>query len=184
MPRTLIPPGLLLCCLLLACCASGQPAAQADSPPPPGGGVAATVAATSVPTPAPPTATPDDGMIGLSIREHMLRVELASTPEQRSQGLMFRENLPPDQGMLFVFADDRVRSFWMRNTPIPLSIAFLDADRRIINILDMEPFDETLHQSAAPARYALEVNQGWFAARGMQAGDLCAFELPDDLVIR
>lgn len=119
----------------------------------------------------------------LTIGEHTLLVELATTAEARRQGLMFREDMPEHGGMLFVFPDDRPRSFWMKNTPLPLSIAFLDATGRIINIADMEPFDVTSHSSAGPARYALEVHQGWFAERGIVAGDMCEFHLPEDVVI-
>jgi hypothetical protein len=97
---------------------------------------------------------------------------------------MFREEMPPDGGMLFVFPAEQPRSFWMKDTPLPLSIAFLDAERRIINIVDMQPFDETSHASAGPAKYALEVHQGWFAERGIEAGARCEFELPADLLVQ
>ncbi|NJL03879.1 MAG: DUF192 domain-containing protein [Chloroflexaceae bacterium] len=135
---------------------------------------------TLAPTPAVPNVLP---VIPITIGDHTLQAEVVSTFATRAQGLMYREELAADQGMLFVFADDQLRNFWMRNTRIPLSIAYLDADQRIINILDMEPFDESLYPSAAPARYALEVNQGWFAERGIVAGDLVELILPDDLVI-
>lgn len=135
---------------------------------------------TLVPTPAVSNVLP---VIPITIGDHTLQAEVVSTFATRAQGLMYREELAADQGMLFVFADDQLRNFWMRNTRIPLSIAYLDADQRIINILDMEPFDESLYPSAAPARYALEVNQGWFAERGIVAGDLVELILPDDLVI-
>ncbi len=137
-------------------------------------------APTLAPTPTVATVLP---VIPITIGEHTLQAEVVSTFATRAQGLMYREELAADQGMLFVFADDQMRNFWMRNTRIPLSIAYLDADQRIINILDMEPFDESLYPSAAPARYALEVNQGWFEARGIVAGDLVKFTLPDDLLI-
>ncbi|NJK78949.1 MAG: DUF192 domain-containing protein [Chloroflexaceae bacterium] len=131
----------------------------------------------------PAAATAEDSTIALTIDGHTVQVELASTSAQRAQGLMFRESMPEERGMLFVFPDDQMRSFWMRNTLIPLSIAFMDADRRIINILDMEPLDESLYNSEAPARYALEVNQGWFEERGIVSGTLVEFQLPPDLVI-
>ncbi len=137
-------------------------------------------APTLAPTPTVATVLP---VIPITIGEHTLQAEVVSTFATRAQGLMYREELAADQGMLFVFADDQMRNFWMRNTRIPLSIAYLDADQRIINILDMEPFDESLYPSAAPARYALEVNQGWFEARGIVADDLVKFTLPDDLLI-
>ncbi len=138
------------------------------------------LAPTLAPTPTVATVLP---VIPITIGEHTLQAEVVSTFATRAQGLMYREELADDQGMLFVFADDQMRNFWMRNTRIPLSIAYLDADQRIINILDMEPFDESLYPSAAPARYALEVNQGWFEARGIVADDLVKFTLPDDLLI-
>jgi uncharacterized membrane protein (UPF0127 family) len=110
---------------------------------------------------------------------------VVATPEKRSVGLMFRDALPENRGMLFVFAGPYTGTFWMRNTRIPLSIAFISKERRILNIEDMQPFDEiTQHAPRGEAFYALEVNQGWFAARGIKPGDEVAFELPPDLVIR
>lgn len=121
----------------------------------------------------------------LTVAGQTLVVELASTFEQREIGLMNRDMLDPQMGMLFVFPNDQQLSFWMRNTRIPLSIAFADADGRILNIADMEAYDETtIHNSNGPARYALEVNQGWFAQYGVKAGDMLTFSLPDDLEIR
>jgi hypothetical protein len=122
--------------------------------------------------------------IPLTITGYVLQVELATTPEQRSKGLMFREDVPANGGMLFVFPYAREVSFWMKNTPLPLSIAFLDENRRILNIADMQPFDTTGHRSAGQARYALEVHQGWFAERGIQAGDICHFQLPANVRIQ
>jgi hypothetical protein len=98
-------------------------------------------------------------------------VELAATPAQRGRGLMFRKELPDERGMLFVFPDERVLEFWMRNTSIPLSIAFADASGQIVRIADLEPFSERPVSSGALARYALEVNRGWFEKRGIQSGD-------------
>lgn len=99
-------------------------------------------------------------------------VEIADTDAERQTGLMGRTALAEDAGMLFVFDAEEPRSFWMKDTLIPLSIAFIDAQGRIVDIQDMQPLDETSHPSAAPAQYALEVNQGFFAARGIQVGDL------------
>ena len=84
---------------------------------------------------------------------------------------MFREHLEPGHGMLFVFDDTRTRSFWMRNTYIPLDIAFLDAEFQIVDIQQMEPETEEFYESRQPAMFALEVPQGWFAERGIQEGD-------------
>lgn len=139
------------------------------------------------PYPEPPpqaTVTPDatgTAMIG----EHTLALLVVTTPETRAQGLMFVRELPQDTGMLFVFPEDAQQSFWMRNTFIPLSVAFLDAEGRILNIADMQPLDDqTFHTSAGPARYALEVNQGWFAARQIEAGAAVQLTLPAGLAPR
>jgi uncharacterized membrane protein (UPF0127 family) len=110
----------------------------------------------------------------LAIGKHKLVAEVAATPEQRSTGLMHRFSLRPDHGMLFVFERPERLSFWMRNTYIPLSIAFIGADGRIVNIEDMAPQTESSHWSRAPALYALEMRKGWFAERGIRAGDAVA----------
>lgn len=111
-----------------------------------------------------PTAT-------IHVGNHRLTVEVAATPAARARGLMFRKELADDRGMLFMFPDERVLEFWMRNTEIPLSIAFAEASGRIVRIADMEPRSEALVSSGVPARYALEVNRGWYAAHGVQSGD-------------
>jgi len=98
-------------------------------------------------------------------------VEIAFTEAARSRGLMFREALAADHGMLFIFPDERPRSFWMRNTRIPLSIAYADSGGRIVRIAEMEPFSETSIPSGAPARYALEMVRGWFLRHGVREGD-------------
>jgi uncharacterized membrane protein (UPF0127 family) len=99
-----------------------------------------------------------------------LGVELARTPEERATGLMYREELPEGRGMLFVFQDSQIRSFWMRNTFIALDIAYLDENLRIVDIQPMEPETEDDHPSARPAMFALEVPQGWFASKGIAVG--------------
>jgi uncharacterized membrane protein (UPF0127 family) len=105
-------------------------------------------------------------------------VEIADTDAERQTGLMGRTVLPEDAGMLFVFEGEQALSFWMRDTLIPLSIAYIDAQGRIVDIQDMEPLDDVPphYVSAEPARYALEVNQGFFEERGVTVGDLV--ELP------
>ena len=105
------------------------------------------------------------------VGNHALEVEVADTPETRSRGLMHRKSLGYDAGMLFVFPKEQPLQFWMRNTTLPLSIAFADDTGRIVHIADMEPLSESLVPSGAPARYALEVNRGWFAHHGVQPGD-------------
>jgi uncharacterized membrane protein (UPF0127 family) len=97
-------------------------------------------------------------------------VELAATPEQRQRGLMQRDSLADGRGMLFLFEQTTTSPFWMKDTRIPLSIAFIDEHGRIVDIQEMQPLDETLHYPAAPYRYALEVPQGWFARNGVQVG--------------
>lgn len=101
-----------------------------------------------------------------------LAVEIADTPEERAQGLMYRDHLADDRGMLFVYPDAQERRFWMKNTRIPLSIAFLDPAGTILSIADMKPLDTNTTPSGAPAMYALEVNKGWFAAHGVTVGTL------------
>jgi uncharacterized membrane protein (UPF0127 family) len=110
----------------------------------------------------------------LTIGGHSLTVEVASTPKTRETGLMNRFSLRPDHGMLFVFEAPQPMAFWMKNTYIPLSVAFVDARGRILNIEDMRPQDESTHWSKGPALYAIEMRQGWFSARGITAGDTVA----------
>lgn len=107
----------------------------------------------------------------VKVGPHPLTVEVAATEAQRSQGLMFRAKLGRDDGMLFVFDDPGYYAMWMKNTLIPLSVAFIDGDGVILNILDMEPKTLDSHAAAGPARYAIETNKGWFAAHKVKAGD-------------
>ena len=108
----------------------------------------------------------------VKIRDIPINIELANTFESRQRGLMKRSSLPNDGGMLFVFPDCTQRNFWMKNTYIPLSIAYISEDNRILNIESMFPFDESHTPSAGPAKYALEMNQGWFRRNGVSAGDM------------
>ncbi len=108
--------------------------------------------------------------ITLSAGMHNIHAELALTPEQRQMGLMYRRDLASHEGMLFVFEEASPQCFWMKNTPSPLTIAFVADDGSIVNMADMKPFDESSHCSAKPVRYVLEMNQGWFAKRGIKAG--------------
>jgi len=102
----------------------------------------------------------------------VLKAEIARTQEERAQGLMHRKTLPDGEGMFFVFERDQVLSFWMKNTVIPLSIAFIASDGRIIEIKDMYPLDTNSVSSSRSARYALEVPQGWFSRAGVRSGDV------------
>ena len=106
----------------------------------------------------------------IRVGTHPVDAEVAQNPQQRALGLMFRFSLPADRGMLFVFPQPEMQSFWMMNTYIPLSIAYIDADGTIVNILDMAPHDVSRHPSRAPALYALEMRKGWFAERGVGPG--------------
>ncbi|HEY6712638.1 MAG TPA: DUF192 domain-containing protein [Rubrobacter sp.] len=108
-----------------------------------------------------------------------VRVEVADDLAEQAKGLMDRTTLGENRGMLFVYPEERELSFWMKNTLIPLSIAFIDSERRIIDIQDMKPLDDEppSYVSAEPAQYALEVNQGFFEERGVKVGD--SVELPE-----
>lgn len=108
--------------------------------------------------------------IMLALGGHKLTAEVAYTDADRELGLMHRRMLPENRGMLFVFPQAAPLSFWMMNTHIPLSIAFIDDAGTIINITDMKPLTTDTHNSARPARYALEMNQGWFRKRGIRPG--------------
>ncbi|MGV2904292.1 DUF192 domain-containing protein [Achromobacter sp. AGC25] len=106
----------------------------------------------------------------LSAGIHIIRAEVANTDATRRDGLMFRKELPGNEGMLFVFEQPDVQCFWMRNTLLPLSIAFIADDGTIVNIDDMAPQTEDPHCAKKPVRYALEMAQGWFAEHGIKAG--------------
>jgi uncharacterized membrane protein (UPF0127 family) len=100
-----------------------------------------------------------------------MSVELARTETERGRGLMNRKTLEDGAGMFFIFDRDQIMSFWMKNTLIPLSIAFISREGRILEIRDMKPLDETPVRSGRSARYALEAPQGWFERAGIRAGD-------------
>jgi uncharacterized membrane protein (UPF0127 family) len=106
----------------------------------------------------------------LTVGNHKLTAEVAFTENTRSQGLMHRRMLPENRGMLFVFPRSELHAMWMMNTYVPLSVAFLDAQGIIINIADMTPHTTTAHPAIKPAKYALEMNLGWFRKRGIGPG--------------
>jgi uncharacterized membrane protein (UPF0127 family) len=108
-----------------------------------------------------------------------VQVEIADDTSEQARGLMYRTALAQDRGMLFVFSGEKQRSFWMKNTLIPLSIAYIDSEGRIVDIQDMKPLDDDPphYVSTEPARYALEVNRGYFEERGVEVGDRA--ELPE-----
>ena len=101
---------------------------------------------------------------------HLIRAEVADSDATRSLGLMRRSALPPNGGMLFVFEAPDLHCMWMKNTPLPLSVAFIDEAGAIVNIEDMQPHTEQSHCAARPVPYALEMRQGWFGEHGIRAG--------------
>ncbi len=101
----------------------------------------------------------------------VVKTELAKTEEEQIYGFMNRKNIPDGTGMLFIFTDDRIASFWMKNTPTPLSIAYIDYAGKIKDIFDMTPFSLASVVSTGYVRYALEVPQGWFEREGIEVGD-------------
>ena len=109
-------------------------------------------------------------VVELTAGMHRIRAELADTFPTRIQGLMHRQSLAPNAGMLFAFDQAEIQCMWMKNTLIPLSVAFIDDAGVIINIADMRPHDEASHCATRPARFALEMEQGWFAKRGIKPG--------------
>ncbi len=102
---------------------------------------------------------------------HLIHAEVARTESQREYGLMYREKLAPNGGMLFIFSAPVSVCMWMKNTPLPLSVAFLTANGEIVNIEDMEPQTVTSHCAKKPVRYALEMNQGWFRQKNIKPGN-------------
>jgi uncharacterized membrane protein (UPF0127 family) len=116
-----------------------------------------------IPQPRLPTVVLQAGL-------HQITAEVARTPQQQQIGMMMRTQMAQHEGMLFVFDDVSARCFWMKNTLLPLSIAFIADDGTIVNLADMQPRSEASHCSTKPVRYALEMNQGWFVKRGIQAG--------------
>jgi uncharacterized protein len=155
--RPLAAAAVLVLALLLAACGSDEPTG--------GTGATATVGGLF-----------ERGTVRIDTGEETVTVpvEIAETPSQREQGLMHREELPADEGMVFLFDEEQTSGFWMKNTLIPLSIAFYDTDGVIVRILDMEPCAAdpcTVYEPGAPYRGALEVNAGAFRRWGVEAGD-------------
>ncbi len=109
--------------------------------------------------------------------EFIVHAEMAIKPEDRNHGFMERKNIPDGTGMLFVFEQDQILSFWMKNTPHPLSIAYIDSKGKIRNIYDMKPFSLASIVSTVSVRYALEVPQGWYKKNGITEGDTCVYPL-------
>ncbi|MEW6377190.1 MAG: DUF192 domain-containing protein [Thermodesulfobacteriota bacterium] len=113
--------------------------------------------------------------IPIYIKDKEIHVEVAKTPEERSIGLMGRKHLGQNEGMLFIFETEDYHGFWMKNTLIPLSIAFIDKEGRIVRITDMKPLTLVSHMPPKPILYALEMKKGWFSANGINVGDMIRF---------
>lgn len=111
-------------------------------------------------------------VVRLRMAGHEVQIEVAHRLITRTTGLMFRKEMPWDTGMLFVFPDSSPRAFWMKNTYIPLSIAFMNERAEILNILEMPPRTEERFFSKGPAKFALEMNAGWFSKNGLKPGDV------------
>ena len=125
------------------------------------------IAATAQAQPLPQTNLP---VVQLNAGMHNIHAQVAKTPDQRATGLMHRKDMPQHEGMLFVFEQPSVQCFWMKNTLLPLSIAFLADDGTVINVRDMQPQAQDSHCSDKPVRFVLEMNHGWFAKRGIKPG--------------
>lgn len=137
---------------------AGEPAATAAAPEAPSQAVA------EAPRPAP-------GKAWVIFGADTVVAEVARTPDERAEGLMYREDVPDGTGMLFVFETSEVRSFWMQNTYVALDIAYIGADFVVVDIQQMDALTTDPHESAGPAMFALEVRQGWFEEQGIRAGD-------------
>lgn len=161
-------PAMLPATLLLALACASDPA---PAHPPPAAGAAASPPSPAAVDPAVGATGPLSPTIPLAIGNTLLQVEVADSEAERAKGLMYRDALAPGHGMVFVYPDERVRGFWMRNTRVPLSIAFIDGQGRIVHLADMQPFDERTTPSIHPAVYAVEVSQGWFSEQGVAVGD-------------
>lgn len=116
-------------------------------------------------------ANASEPLLELQVGDARLEAEYARTANERERGLMERTEMPADHGMLFRFDDFRRHCLWMKNTPLPLSAAFMDEEGRIVDIIDLQPLDTAIRCSQGPARYALEMNQGWFEAKGIEVGE-------------
>ena len=108
--------------------------------------------------------------VKLTAGMHLINAQVAGAPVERQIGLMHRKNMPLGEGMLFIFEQPSMQCFWMRNTLLPLTAAFVEDDGTITNLVDMKPQTEDSHCSTKPVRYVLEMNQGWFAKKGIKAG--------------
>jgi uncharacterized protein len=131
----------------------------------------------ALPTPAQEAPQMNLPVVQLQAGMHNIRAQVAATPDQRATGLMHRREMPQHEGMLFVFEQPSPQCFWMKNTLLPLSIAFVADDGTVVNTDEMKPQTQDSHCSNKPVRYVLEMNQGWFAKRGIKPGFKLAGEL-------
>jgi uncharacterized membrane protein (UPF0127 family) len=133
---------------------------------------AALIACAALAQDQPQTTQPQTTLphVKLTAGMHIIDAQVASTPDERMTGLMFRKEMPQQEGMLFVFEYPSQQCFWMKNTLLPLSVAFVHDDGTIANIEEMQPQTLDSHCSAQPVRYVLEMNKGWFARKGIKAG--------------
>ena len=115
--------------------------------------------------------------VTLTAGMHRIDAQVAQTHEQRATGLMFRKEMPQHEGMLFVFEQPTKQCFWMMNTFLPLTAAFIADDGTVVNLADMKPQSTDSHCSEKPVRYVLEMNQGWFAKKGLAAGSKLSSEI-------
>ena len=113
----------------------------------------------------------------LKMDSYQIIAEVASSEKTRKEGLMYRQSLKNDNGMLFIFETEQAYCFWMKNTQIPLSVAFIQNNGVIRNIADMQPYSLTKHCASEPVKYALEMEQGWFSDRGITAGSIVINQL-------
>lgn len=126
---------------------------------------------------AVPAAGAAAGEVTIVAKGHRIQAEVADTPADRDRGLMFRAALPADRGMLFVYPNDARHCMWMRNTYVPLSVAFVDAGGRVINTDEMAPQTDATHCAAGAARFVLEMPAGWFRQHGVGAGTHLDFQV-------
>ena len=159
-----VPFPVLAFFLAAACGSAGDTDDATRSSDAPGGGLAVQEAT-----------GPRDGFAWVIFGADTVVAEVARTAAERQQGLMDRDEVPEGTGMLFIFDDEAIRSFWMKDTQVPLDIAYINADLRIVDIFQMEPLVTSTYDSTSPAMFALEVRKGWFAEQGIEAGAQAQF---------
>lgn len=173
-PGTRLTVAILALATMVACGSSNGSTngSVAEAPPVTDAGeIAPNQSRTQAERAIPERGSPEPGTAWVIFGTDTVIAEVASTPAERSQGLMDREEIPEDTGMLFVFPNSEIRSFWMKNTFVALDIAFLDDSFTVVDIKQLEPENETPVDAEAASTFALEVIQGWFATHGVSVGD-------------